>query len=130
MNSMMRRSRIVTAAVVAVLIVPAVALAAINWQISMHGSAAYPRAGGSAQYQSQSGHREVQVELQHARSLAGKMVVFSAGGTKLGAQRVSAQGQADITRNTEVGQKVPSIAHGSKVFVRTAAGGLVTAGSF
>jgi hypothetical protein len=130
MNSMMRRSKILAAAMAAFLIIPAVALAAINWQIPMHGSAAYPTAGGSAQYQSQSNHREVQVELQHARSLAGKTVVFSAGGMKLGTQKVSARGQADITRNTEVGQKVPSITHGSKVSVRTAAGKLVTFGKF
>lgn len=131
MSNMKRRSRIVAAAILAaVLITPAVALAAINWQIAMHGSTGYPQANGSAQYQSQTGHREVQVEVQHVRSLAGQTVVFTAGGMKLGSQRVSARGQADITRNTELGQKVPLIAHGSTVSVQTASGRLVTSGRF
>jgi hypothetical protein len=131
MSNIKRRSRIAIAAIAAaVLIAPALALAAIDWQITMHGSATYPRANGSAQYQSQSGHREVQIELQHVRSLAGKTVVFAAGGMKLGTQKVSAQGQADISRNTELHQKVPSITHGSTVSVRTAGGRLVASGRF
>lgn len=131
MSSMKHRSRIAVAAMVAaVLIAPAIALAAINWQITMPGSASYPKANGSAQYQSQSGHREIQVEVQHVRPLAGQTVVFTAGGTRLGTQKVSARGQADITRNTELHQKVPSITHGSTVSVRTAGGQLVTSGRF
>ena len=131
MRNMKRRSRIATAAIAAVvLIAPAVALAATNWQITMRGSAAYPKANGSAQYQSQPGHREVQVEVQHVRSLAGQTVIFTAGGMKLGRQKVSARGLADVTRNTELGQKVPLIAHGSTVSVRTAGGRLVTSGRF
>lgn len=131
MNTVMLRTKIIAAAVIAAfLTVPALALAAVNWQIAMHGSAAYPKASGSAQYQSQPGQREVQVELQHARSLAGRMVIFSAGGMRLGSQKVSRRGQADITRNTETGQKVPTITHGARVSVRTATGKLVTAGKF
>jgi opacity protein-like surface antigen len=128
---MNRTSKMVAVAMLAaVLIAPAVAVAAITWQITMRGSAAYPKANGTAQYQSQAGHREVQVEVQHVRSLAGQTVVFTAGGTKLGSQKVSALGRADITRNTELGQKVPSITHGSPVSVKTASGRLVASGRF
>jgi hypothetical protein len=89
---------------------------------SVKATAAYGKANGSAQYQSQPGQRELQVEVQRVRSLAGKTVVFSAAGMTLGKAKVSARGQADITRNTELGQKVPSIAHGSSVTVRTTGG--------
>jgi hypothetical protein len=101
-----------------------------NWQITLKGSGAYRTANGSAQYQSQPGQRDLQVEVQHVRSLAGKNVIFSAAGTRLGSAKVSARGQADISRNTEVGQRVPSIAHGSRVTVRTAGGTLIVSGRF
>ncbi len=105
---------------------PAVA----NWQIHLNGSTAHYRANGSAQYQSQPGQRESQVEVQHVRSMAGRTVVFSAAGVRLGSARISPRGQADITRNTELGQKVPAIAHGSNVTVRTAGGTLIVSGRF
>jgi len=112
---------------------PAAALAAsstVDWQIPMNGSAMYANANGSAQYQSQPGQRDLQVEVQHVRSLAGKTVVFSAAGITLGTAKVSANGQADITRNSEVGQKVPSIHRSSTVTVRTTGGELITSGRF
>ena len=106
------------------------AASTVNWQIAMKAGRAYPRANGSAQYQSQPGQRDLQLEVQRIRPLAGRTVVFSAAGRTLGTARVSKLGQADITRNTEVGQKVPSIARGSTVTVRTAAGVLIASGRF
>ncbi len=116
----------------AVAAVPATALAvsAVNWQIPMKGSAAYRTANGSAQYQSQPGQRELQVEVQRVRSLAGQTVVFSAAGTSLGSAKVSSRGQADIARNTELGQNVPSIVRGTRVTVRTTSGKLIVIGRF
>jgi hypothetical protein len=35
-----------------------------------------------------------------------------------------------MTRNTNLGQKVPSIAHGSRVTVRTTGGKLIISGRF
>jgi len=145
MSILMLKSKVAAAGIaVAVAAAPAAALASqnghahaaqaaastANWQISMKGGTAYPKANGSAQYQSQPGQRELQVEVQHVRSLAGKTVVFSAAGMTLGKVKVSALGQADITHNTELGQKVPSIAHGSSVTVRTTAGKLIVLGRF
>jgi hypothetical protein len=114
---------------------PATALAGTtasvaNWQIPLKASAVHPRANGSAQYQAQPGQREIQVEVQHVRSLAGRTVVFSAAGTRLGSAKISPQGQADITRNTEMRQKVPTIGHGSAVTVRTTNGALIVSGRF
>jgi hypothetical protein len=98
----------------------ATATATVNWQVQLKGSRAYPTATGSAQYQSQPGQRELQLEVYRIRSLAGKSVVFYAGATKLGTRKVSATGIAQIDRNTELGQSVPTIVRGSTMSVRTA----------
>ena len=144
MSTVMLKSKIAAAGIAAsIAAVPAVFVASaygqapahvaastVNWQIPMKGSTAYRTANGSAQYQSQPGQRDLQVEVQHIRSLAGKTVVFSAAGKVLGSAKVSARGQADISRNTEARQKVPSIAHGSNVTVRTTGGKLIISGRF
>ena len=101
-----------------------------NWEIHLKGSTAHRTANGSAQYQSQPGQREIQIEVQRIRSMAGRTVVFSAAGVRLGSAKVSTRGQADITRNTELGQRVPSIVHGSNVNVRTSGGALIVSGRF
>ena len=127
------RTKLAAAGIAATMVAaPVAALGAstVNWQIPLKPSAAYRTANGSAQYQSQPGQREVQVEVQHVRSLAGHRVVFSAAGKSLGSARVSRRGQADITRNTERHQRVPSIAHGSRVTVRTTSGTLIVSGRF
>jgi hypothetical protein len=41
-------------------------------QIALKPGTAFPKATGSAQYQSQPGQREFQVEVEHLLSLAGK----------------------------------------------------------
>jgi hypothetical protein len=113
--------------------VPAAALAAAstaNWQIPLKASVSYPKASGSAQYQAQPGQREIQIEVQHIPSMAGKTVVYSAAGITLGHGKVSRVGQADITHNTELRQTVPPISHGSTVTVRTASGALIVSGRF
>ena len=64
-------------------------------------------------------------------SLAGRQDRrFSAAGMTLGKAKVSTSGHADVTRNTELRQKVPSITHGSRVTVRTAGGKLIVSGRF
>ena len=74
MSNHTTKSKLAVAAIAVVaLAAPAAAVAApstVDWQIAMRGSAAYATANGSAQYQSQPGQREVQVEVQHVRSLA------------------------------------------------------------
>ena len=104
--------------------------ATVNWQIVMHPGSSYPATTGAAQYQSQPGQRELQVELEHLRSLAGKTVSFYANGSKFGAAKVSALGIVQIDRNTELGQAVPLISHGSVVAARTGTGVLIAQGQF
>ena len=62
--------------------------------------------------------------------VAGKRVVFYAKGSKLGSAVVTSRGIAQIDRNTELGQTVPKIIHGSHVSVRTAGGTVILRGTF
>jgi len=48
---------------------PAAALATVNWEIPLKAGPAYPRATGAAQYQSQPGQKELQVEVEQERPL-------------------------------------------------------------
>lgn len=106
------------------------ALAAINWQIPLKPSSSYPTATGSAQYQAQTGQRDLQVEADHLKTPAGSRVTFYANGAKFGTGLVSSVGTAQIDRNTERGQKVPTINHGSTIAIRTAAGTLIARANF
>ena len=44
--------------------------------------------------------------------------------------KVAPNGIAQLTKNTELGQRVPAIAHGSTVTVNTANGAAITSGRF
>jgi hypothetical protein len=104
--------------------------ATVNLQISLTRRHAYPRAMGSSQYQSQPGQSEFQAEVEHVRSLAGKQLLVKVNGTTVGKMKVSRQGRADLTLNSELGQHVPTITVGSKVTVTTGTGTLVAAGLY
>jgi hypothetical protein len=102
----------------------------VDLQVALKASPAFPKATGSAQYQSQPGQREFQVEVEHLRSLAGRSVLVQVNGANVGRAKVSSTGIAQLTRNTELGQKVQSIGHGSTVAVKTAAGTRIASGTF
>ena len=106
------------------------AQATVDWQIPLKHGTAFQRATGSAQYQSQPGQSELQLEVEHLRSLAGKRVAISVNGAVIGVAKVSARGIAEFHVNTELGQPVPTIVHGSTVTVRTSHGRLVASGRF
>jgi len=116
----------------AALAVPATALASTsNLQIAVHAGPSFPKTTGTAQYQSQPGQREFQVELNHLKSLAGRSVLVRVNGANVGWAKVSSTGIIQLTRNTELGQNVPQISHGSAVAVVTgAAGTLIASGTF
>jgi hypothetical protein len=123
--------------VLALAAVPAVGAAAParssstgNWQIALRGTSAYPRATGNAQYQWQAQQRELSVEVEHVRSLHGTTVVVRVDGVSLGTMLVSSRGRAHLDLNTERGQVVPALHHGSTVTVTTPAGVAVAQGAF
>ncbi len=127
----MRRSvsALLLVAFAALAVAVPVVLAKGDQQIPLRPAKAYPHAKGSAQYQAQTGQRELQVEVEHIRSLKGKQVLFYVNGAKIGAARVSRLGKAELSRNTELGQRVPQVRHGTKVMVRTSRAA-VASGSF
>ena len=122
-------SALLLVALAALAVAVPVVLAKGERQIALRPGKAYPAAKGSAQYQAQSGHRELQIEVEHIRSLRGKRVLFYVGGAKIGSARVTSFGKAELDRNTELGQRVPQVRTGTKVMVRTSRAAVVT-GSF
>ena len=132
----MKHTLIAAAAGALILAAPATALAAgsaapttANFQISLAPSGKHALSGG-AQYQSQPGQRELQVELGHLATLRGNSLVVRVNGAVVGSMKVASNGIAQLTRNTELGQRVPAIAHGSTVTVKTANGAAITSGRF
>ena len=99
-------------------------------RIALRGSAPYANANGTAKYKAEGGEREFQVELEDARSLAGKTLSVYVNGAKVGSFRVNNLGNGRLSRNTDLGQSVPMIAAGAQVQIKTAAGALVVSGSF
>lgn len=141
MSIVLRKSKIIAVGIAAALMIALVGAVAtqsakatitptVNWQIALKPSAAFPTASGSAQYQSQPGQRELQIEVQRLTRLAGQYVSFYANGAKFGAGKVSSLGIVQIDRNTELGQSVPWIVHGSTVAARTSTGALIANGQF
>jgi hypothetical protein len=127
----MKRSLLITLAALAVAI-PAAALASggEGTRIALKPGKTFPAAKGSAKFTVKPGERELQVEVEHIRRLAGRQVVFVVAGAKLGAAKVSTLGAARLNRNSERGQRVPQVKAGTLVKVRTAGGRTVVSGSF
>lgn len=129
MSRSLRNSSAVLVSLLALAFVPAV-WAAGNSQIALRSSKAYPAAKGTAQYQAQPGQREVQIEVDHIRSLAGQYVNIYVGGLKLGSARVNSRGVAEIVRNSELAQRVPQVRAGMIVTVQTNHAVAVASGTF
>jgi hypothetical protein len=128
MSRSLRVSSLVLVSLLALAFVPAVL--AGNSQIPLRSSKAYPAARGTAQYQAQPGQREVQIEVDHIRSLAGKYVSVYIGGAKIGVIRVNSRGVAEIVRNSELAQRVPQVHAGTTVTVQTNNAVTVASGTF
>jgi hypothetical protein len=99
-------------------------------RIVLKSAKAFPAAKGSAKFKATAEERELQVEVEHIRRLAGKRVVFVVGGKKVASAKVNRFGAAEINRNSERGQFVPAVRAGTSVKVKTAGGALIVRGSF
>jgi hypothetical protein len=95
-------------------------------RIALKPSAAFPGASGKAKFQNQ-GQRELEIEVEHVRRLAGKRVNFFVNRTKVGSARVNGLGAAQINRR---GASFPAINAGTRVKVKTASGKLIVSGQF
>jgi hypothetical protein len=98
--------------------------------IALHGSVSFPGATGQASSKTSAEERELEVEVQHVRVLAGKRVNVFVNGTKWASPRVSSLGAFDVQRSTQRGQRVPRITSSSTVRVRTLGGTLIASGRF
>jgi hypothetical protein len=127
----MKRSLLITLAALVVAI-PATALASggEGTRIALKPAKAFPAAKGSAKFKAKPGERELQVEVEHIRRLAGRRVIFVVAGAKMGAARVNSLGAARLDRNSERGQQVPQVKAGTVVKISTAGGRTVVSGSF
>jgi hypothetical protein len=104
--------------------------ATVNQQIPLTPGPAFHRAHGSAQYQAQPGQSEFQVEISRLAPLAGNSLLVQVNGAKVGWMKVSKTGIAQLNRNSELGQHVPMIMHGSTVTVKTKKGTVIATGTF
>ena len=132
----MRRTTLIGALAACLTLVVAVAPAAsakgggTTRSIALKGTISFPNATGEAVSKVNGSERELEVEVQHIRSLAGKRVNIFVNGTLWATPRVSSLGQVNVDRSTERGQRVPTIRSGSLVRVRTLGGTLIVHGSF
>ena len=123
------RSAIVTILALAALAVAAPAVQAKGGpgtRIALKSSGAFPGASGKAKFQNE-GQRELEIEVEHVRRLAGKRVSFFVNSTKVGSARVNGLGAAQVNRR---GASFPAINAGTRIKVKTAAGKLIVSGQF
>ena len=95
-------------------------------RISLKPSGAFPGASGKAKFQNQ-GQRELEIEVEHVRRLAGRRVTFFVNSTKVGSARVNRFGAAQVNRR---GASFPAITAGTRIKVKTAVGRLIVSGQF
>ena len=94
-------------------------------EAGLHGSSAYPRVRGHADYMS-SWRRELDVSIWNARRLAGKTLVVYVHGTRAGTMHVWRGGSAHMNRH----RGVPRCSAGTVIRIRTQSGKLVASGTF
>jgi hypothetical protein len=119
---------------VAVLVLAALALAAPAVQakggpgtrIALKSTGAFPGASGKAKFQNE-GQRELEIEVEHVRRLAGKRVNFFVNSTKVGSARVNSLGAAQVDKR---GSGFPAISAGTRIKVKTVGGTSIVAGRF
>ena len=122
---------IIAAVVMALAVaVPAAQAVEIDLHARLAGTAAFPRALGSSEYERGGGGREVEITVNRIAKLAGKRVTFFVAGSKIGTALVSSTGRVHIERETAHGQFVPVASAGSGVSARTASGTIIAKGVY
>lgn len=97
---------------------------------TLKAGTAFPAVTGKAKFTHEASNREVEVQIEHARPLAGKRLTVFVAGTKVGTMVVGKLGNGNLNRSTQAGQTVPRVTAGDGVSVRTAAGVVVAKGKF
>ena len=94
--------------------------------IALKASTAFPGAKGKAKFQVE-GQRELEIEVEHVRRLAGRRVNFFVNAKRVGSARISGLGAAQINRR---GASFPAVKAGTRISVKTAGGRLIVSGRF
>ena len=94
--------------------------------IALKSSSAFPGAKGKAKFKND-GQRELEIEVEHVRRLAGRRVNFFVNSKLVGSKRVNSLGAAQLDRR---GSTFPAVAAGTRISVKTAGGRLVVSGRF
>ena len=94
--------------------------------IPLKASSSFAGAKGKAKFQVD-GQRELEIEIEHVRRLAGQRVNFFVNAKRVGSKRISALGAAQLDRR---GSAFPAINSGTRISVKTASGRLIASGRF
>jgi hypothetical protein len=97
---------------------------------TLSGSSTFSAVNGEAKWKVKEGERELEIQVQDAKALAGKRLAVRIGGKLVGHMRVSALGRARLVKSTQAGQSVPAAVAGKTVRITTAGGTLVASGRF
>src|SRR4029078_353033 len=106
----MRRTPIISALIALVAMAAVLAPAALasgggtTRSIALHGSVSCPNATGKAVYKVNGTERELQIEVEHIKALAGKRVNVFVNGNKLASPLVNSFGVARADPHTARGQ--------------------------
>ncbi len=103
---------------------------AVIKRAALSGSSTYPGVNGEAKWKAKDGDRELEVQIEDARRLAGKRLAVRIDGKLVGYMTVNSLGRARLAKSTELGQRVPVSVTGDAVRIRTAGGTLVASGRF
>jgi len=115
-------------AAAALIAVPAASAATDVHTATLNGSASFPAVNGKAKFQRDDGIRQLEAQIEDAKALAGKRVVFRVDGKEVGRPTVNSLGTARIRRSGN--NVVPPVSTGSTIRVRTLSGTLVASGRF
>jgi hypothetical protein len=99
--------------------------AEVDLETQMHSTAAFPAAGGYAEYESERSGREFEIFISGVRSLHGKRLTVRVHGTFVGKMRVGPGGRAHMDRHSGV----PKMSARNVARVRTPGGRLVSSGT-
>jgi hypothetical protein len=94
--------------------------------IALKASSAFPGAKGKAKFQVE-GQRELEIEVEHVRRLAGKRVNFFVNAKKVGSARIRGLGAAQLNLR---GSRAPAVRSGTRISVKTASGKRIVSGRF
>ena len=105
--------------------------AADDRRITLRPAAAkFSFAKGHAKYRDRGGEQEFQVEVENLHRFAGATFTVQVNGVVVGRMPINVLGRGRLSRNSDLGQRVPVITPGSTVRIRKPNGVTILFGRF